>query len=86
MAQIENPGALAGASGAGLPSFAIAAGTEKLAPDDLCGKFAWPEAQTSWGLPMAVRHVRRLTGAPPSTARLYAELAGLSIAGEEGNV
>jgi len=40
---------------------------------------AWADAQP---LPIAVRYIRRLTGASPSTARLYAELAGLSIAGE----
>jgi len=43
---------------------------------------AWADAQP---LPMAVRYIRRLTGASPSTARLYAELAGLSINGEQGN-
>lgn len=48
--------------------------------------FAWAEAHTSQKLPMAVRYVRRLTGASPSTARLYAELAGLSSSGENGNV
>ena len=48
--------------------------------------FAWAEAHTSQTLPMAVRYVRRLTGASPSTARLYAELAGFSMTGEEGNV
>lgn len=44
---------------------------------------AWADAQT---LPIAVRYIRRLTGASPSTARLYAELAGFSMAGENGNV
>lgn len=86
MAQMENPGALAGATGAGVPCYAVAAGTPELAPGGLCGKFAWREAHTSQTLPMAVRYVRRVTGASPSTARLYAEFAGLSIAGEEGNV
>jgi hypothetical protein len=30
-------------------------------------------------LPLAVRYVQRLTGAPESSARLIAELAGLSL-------
>jgi hypothetical protein len=33
----------------------------------------------STALPLAVRHVQRLTGAPESSARLIAELAGLSL-------
>lgn len=46
----------------------------------LLPRFAWAEARR---LPLAIRHVQRLTGASASTARLIAELAGLST-GEEG--
>lgn len=38
-----------------------------------------PDPSTSRALPLAVRHVQRLTGAPESSARLIAELAGLSL-------
>ncbi len=40
---------------------------------------AWGDAQP---LPIAARYIRRLTGASPSTARLYAELAGFSMTGD----
>ena len=40
---------------------------------------AWADAQP---LPIAARYIRRLTGVSPSTARLYAELAGFSMAGD----
>lgn len=86
MAHIENPGALAGASGAEVPCYAIAAGAPKLAPDGLCDKIAPLEASYSETLPIAVQYVRRLTGAGASTARLYAELSGLLRVGENGSV
>jgi hypothetical protein len=46
MAQIENPGALAGATGAGMPCYAVEAGFPKLAPEGFCSKFERREACT----------------------------------------
>lgn len=36
--------------------------------------FAWAERETARMLPPFARHIARLTGTKPSTARLYAEL------------
>lgn len=44
--------------------------------------FAWSETLSPQPLPIAARHIRRLTGVSPSTARLYAELAGFSMTGD----
>jgi len=40
MAQIENPGALAGATGAGVPCYAVAAGISRIALGGFCDKSA----------------------------------------------
>ena len=56
-------------------------GSPRAAPP-LRPPFAWAESRRP---PPAIRHVQRLTGATASTARLYAELAGLSTIGEGGD-
>jgi hypothetical protein len=48
--------------------------------------FAWADSVRRRTRPIAVAHVQRLCGVSPSVARLYAELAGLSITGEEADV
>ena len=41
--------------------------------------FAWADSLRRRTRPIAVAHVQRLYKVTPSTARLYAELAGLSV-------
>jgi hypothetical protein len=60
--------------------------TENTQPPPPLPLFLWADSVRRRTRPIAVAHVQRLCGVSPSVAQLYAELAGLSITGEEGNV
>jgi hypothetical protein len=60
--------------------------TENDQPLALLPLFDWADSLRRRTRPIAVAHVQRLCGVSPSVARLYAELAGLSITGDDANV